>query len=110
MSERDLELRYQKSKEALRWTQLQQLQKEGKIKHLRMQAKYVLIPTQIEMVDSKVKTVEEECVYIADFAYTDVDGKLHVEDIKDYEGEAYEVFEIKRKLMRWIHKIAIEQV
>lgn len=106
----ELKLRYQKSKEALRWTQLQQLQKEGKIKFLRRQAKYILIPLQTEYIDKKFITVEEECVYIADFAYDDANGKLHVEDVKNYEGEALEVFEIKRKLMRWIHKIVIEQV
>ena len=97
-------------KEAIRWEYLQQLQKEGKIKFLRRQAKYILIPLQIEYVDKKVKTVEKECVYIADFVYDDSKGNLHVEDIKDYEGEAYTVFEIKRKLMRWIHKIVVEQV
>ena len=97
-------------KEALRWAQLQQLQKEGKIKHLRRQAKYILIPLQIEYVDKKMKTVEKECVYIADFAYDDAKGNLHVEDIKDYRGAAYNIFAIKRKLMRWIHKIVVEQV
>ena len=95
---------------AARWEYLQQLQKEGKIKFLRKQAKYSLIPLQIEFIEGKVKTVEEECVYVADFAYDDAKGNLHVEDIKDYEDDAYEVFEIKRKLMRWIHKIVIEQV
>ena len=97
-------------KEALRWEQLQQLEKEGKIKHLRRQATYTLIPIQIEFVDNKVKTAETPCEYVADFAYNDAKGNLHVEDIKTYEGEAYNVFEIKRKLMRYIHKIVIEQV
>ena len=98
-------------KEAIRWEYLQQLQKEGKIKFLRRQAKYILIPLQIEYVDKKMKTVEEECVYIADFAYDDAKGNLHVEDIKEYTNDGdYKVFEIKRKLMRWIHKIVVEQV
>ena len=97
-------------KEALRWAELQKLQDEGKIKHLRRQATYTLIPLQIEFVDDKVKTVEEACEYIADFAYDDAKGNLHVEDVKTYEGDAYSVFEIKRKLMRWIHKIVVEQV
>ena len=97
-------------KEAARWEYLQQLQREGKIKRPLRQVKYTLIPLQIEHVDKKFITVEKECVYIADFAYRDANGKFHVEDIKDYEGEAYEVFEIKRKLLRWIHKIVIEQV
>lgn len=97
-------------KEAARWEYLQQLQKQGKIRFLRRQAQYILIPLQIEYVDKKVKTVETECVYIADFVYDDANGKLHVEDLKDYEGEAYTAFEIKRKLMRWLHKIVIEQV
>lgn len=97
-------------KEALRWEQLQQLQKEGKIKHLRRQSKYTVTPIQIEFVDDKVKTVETPCEYIADFSYIDAKGKLHLEDIKEYEGAAYEVFEVKRKVLRWIHKIIIEQI
>ena len=75
-------------KEAMRWEHLQQLQREGKIKFLRRQAQFILIPLQIEYVGKKVKTVEKECVYIADFAYNDADGKLHVEDLKDYEANA----------------------
>ena len=97
-------------KEAMRWEYLQQLQKEGKIKHLRKEVKYILIPLQIEYVDNKVKVVEEACEYIADFAYNDANGKLHVEDIKEYKDEDFNVFAIKRKLMRYIHKIVVEQV
>ena len=97
-------------KEAARWEHLQQLQKEGKIKYLRKQSKYTLIPIQIEHVDGKVKVVEEAFEYIADFAYDDAKGNLHVEDIKDYTEDEYKVFTIQRKLMRWIHKIVVEQV
>jgi hypothetical protein len=97
-------------KEAIRWSQLQQMQKEGKIKHLRKQAKYILVPLQVDYIDNKFITVEKECTYIADFVYDDAKGNLHVEDIKDYRGAAYTIFSIKRKLMRWIHKIVVEQV
>ena len=97
-------------KEAARWEYLQQLQKEGKIHHLRKQSKYTVTPIQIEMVDGKAKTVETPCEYIADFSYIDAKGKIHLEDIKEYEGAAYEAFEVKRKVLRFMYKIIIEQV
>ena len=97
-------------KEALRWEQLQQLQKEGKIHHLRKQSKYTVTPIQTEFIDNKVKTVETPCEYVADFSYIDSKGQLHLEDIKEYEGAAYEAFEVKRKVLRYFFKIIIEQV
>ena len=97
-------------KEALRWEQLRQLEKEGKIHHLRKQSKYTVTPIQIEFVEDKAKTVETPCEYIADFSYIDAKGQLHLEDIKEYEGDAYEAFEVKRKVLRYFFKIIIEQV
>ena len=97
-------------KEALRWAELQKLQDEGKIHHLRKQSKYTVTPIQIEFVDDKAKTVETPCEYIADFSYIDAKGNLHLEDIKEYEGAAYEAFEVKRKVLRYFFKMVIEQV
>ena len=45
--------------------------------------------------------------YIADFVYTGEDGKTVVEDTKDMKTPAYTT---KRKLMRWVHSIAIKEV
>ena len=57
------------------------------------------------------KVLERECVYRADFAYTDKQGQKIVEDVKGYKGGgAYAVFVIKRKLMLYVHHIRVIEV
>lgn len=108
-------------KEARRWEQLLVLEKSGEISGLQRQVEYELIPNQYETVarfgkDNKrlkdqTKLVERRMAYIADFVYTDSMGELVVEDAKGYKrGAAYDVFVIKRKLMRLIHGIAVKEV
>lgn len=91
-------------KEANRWCELKLLERAGKIMHLERQVKFVLIPAQRE--DGRL--VERECAYIADFVYLDADlGKMVVEDTKGFKTKDYI---IKRKLMRYIHHVAIKEV
>ena len=52
------------------------------------------------------KTIERQCVYIADFVYTK-DNKLIVEDTKGFRTPEYR---IKRKLMLYIHNIRITEI
>lgn len=96
-------------KEADRFVELEFMQRAGRIKDLRRQVKYVLIPSQ--RGDDK-KVIERECSYIADFVYTDLKtGETVVEDVKGYRGGgAYEVFKIKRKLMLERYRIRIKEV
>jgi hypothetical protein len=97
-------------KEAYRWEELLLLQRAGKIKDLKRQVKFVLIPTQRETVGKKTKVVERECSYVADFVYTRTDnGKTVVEDTKSPITRTKE-YVIKRKLMRYIHGIAVHEV
>lgn len=97
-------------KEARRWEELVLLQQAGRIKDLRRQVKYVLIPTQRETVGKKSRVVERECSYVADFVYTRTDnGKVVVEDTKSPITRTKE-YVIKRKLMRYVHGIAIHEV
>lgn len=112
---------FDSKKEAARYKELKALEKAGAIKGLSLQVKYVLIPAQYEMTgeyykrgakkgEPKMKLVEKECSYIADYVYYDSNNKLHVEDVKGYKGgEAYNLFKIKRKLMLYIHKIRVEE-
>ena len=104
-------------KEARRWQELRLLHKAGQISELRRQVKFVLIPTQ-RAVDTrgpkggviKGKVLEREVSYLADFYYIE-DGKQVVEDVKGYKGgEAYKVFVIKRKLMRFVYGIGIREI
>ena len=69
-------------KEARRYQYLSLLEEAGKIDNLRMQVKYVLIPTQREPDTigpkgglKKGKVIEKECSYVADFVYFDNETK-----------------------------------
>lgn len=109
---------YDSKKEAKRHQELLLLERAGAIQSLQTQVKYVLIPAQREPDKVgkrggtiKGKLIERECAYIADYTYTDLDGKIHVEDVKGYKsGSAYAIFTIKRKLMLYIHGIRIREI
>lgn len=92
-------------KEHRRWCELRLLERAGKIRNLRRQVKYVLIPAQHE--DQYKKLLERECSYIADFTYIDVEsGKEVVEDTKGVRTAEYK---IKRKLMLFKYGIRIKE-
>lgn len=110
-------------REYQRYGELSLLAKSGEISDLQVQVKYVLIPAQREP-DSmdyskskkgrlvKGKVVEQELAYVADFVYQK-DGKTVVEDSKGYRNPSsatYKVFAIKRKLMRWLYGINVQEV
>ena len=70
----------------------------------------MLIPTQREpnIIGTrggvkKVKLLERECSYIADFVYIK-NGKIVVEDTKGVRTKEYI---IKRKLMLYVHNIRV---
>lgn len=100
-------------KEAVRWNELNLMEKAGLIKDLQRQVKFVLIPAQYE-ADSigkngrfkKGKCLEREVGYIADFTYYE-NGTLVVEDTKGFRTKEYI---IKRKLMLYVHKIKIKEI
>ena len=105
-------------KEANRWCELKLLERAGKICNLDRQVKFTLIPAQYEYPFEEIvkakgklpkgKLIERECAYIADFVYHNAeDGKLVVEDTKGFKTKEYI---IKRKLMRYIHHVAIKEV
>ena len=100
-------------REARRYDELLLLQQAGKIRNLRRQVKFVLIPTQREPSQigtrggvKKGKLLERECSYIADFVYVE-NGKIVVEDTKGLRTKDYI---IKRKLMLYVHNIRIREV
>ena len=104
-------------KEYHRWGCLRLLERAGKIKDLKRQVKYELIPTQREESTEVYKAgpqkglpkpgaiIEHPCTYVADFTYIE-DGKLVVEDVKGMKTDAYK---IKKKLMLWVHGIKIKE-
>lgn len=106
---------FDSKKEARRYQELLLLERNGIIKDIQRQVKFVLIPAQREP-DSigarggvhKGKVLENECSYIADFVYFDnVANEIVVEDTKGFRTKDYV---IKRKLMLKVHGIKITEV
>lgn len=97
-------IQFDSKKEALRWDELQHLQRIGVIKNLQRQIRYELIPSQRKS-DGKI---ERGIAYIADFVYEDRTGKTIVEDVKTPATKTKEYL-IKRKLMLYFHGIEIKE-
>ena len=93
---------------------LKLLQQGGIISDLRLQVPFELIPAiyEDEVVQLKTKTkIKKRCVqratnYIADFVYVK-NGRTIVEDVKGSSKVLTKEFELKRKLMRYVHGIEI---
>lgn len=101
-------MKFDSKKEAKRYKELALREQAGEISELCTQVKYVLIPSQ---KDENGKVVERAISYVADFTYYDQNGVFHVEDVKGYKGgQAYAIFKLKRKLMRYVHGIVVEEV
>ena len=92
-------IKFDSIKEGERYLELKLLLKAGKIRDLKMQVEFELIPKQAG---------EQACKYKADFVYHMADtGKMVVEDVK---GKRTREYIIKRKLMLWRHGIKIVEV
>ena len=111
-------IRYASVKEAGRHKELMLLEKAGKIKNLRFQVPYELIPAQYETYERYGKKgqrlkdgrrcLEQSCKYVAEFVYPDAGtGEWIIEDSK---GKRTTDYIIKRKLMLQVHGIRIHEV
>lgn len=97
-------------REAKRKRELELEQRAGRISGLQCQVRFELIPTQ-RFPDTfgprggrrPGKVREKKCEYVADFVYYR-NGERIVEDSKGHKTPEYI---IKRKLMLWVHGIAI---
>ena len=94
---------FDSQKEAQRYAELKLLEKVGKIKDLKRQVPFTLIP---KILDQNGKVIQRACKYYADFVYT-LNGKLVVEDVK---GVRTQVYKIKKKLMLYQHNIIIKEI
>lgn len=101
---------FDSKKEAKRYQELKALEQAGAISNLRLQVKYILIPSQYVLVDGKRKCLEREVTYIADFEYYDSNNKKHVEDTKNPYLRKEPRYVMKRKMMLYFHGIRIEEV
>lgn len=97
---------FDSKKEAKVYSELSIREQAGEIKNLQIQVPYELIPSQ-KLSNGKT---ERSVRYVADFVYEE-DGVTKVVDVKGYrQGGAYSVFVIKRKLMKWVHGIEVEEI
>ncbi len=99
---------FDSKKESERYLELLMLQKAGKIRDLKTQVPYLLIPAQY----INGKCAERSVKYIADFTYYERRGdegawELVVEDTKGMKTPEYI---IKRKLMLWQYQIRVREV
>lgn len=107
--------------EAERYCQLKLLQRAGAISDLELQKEFELIPNQYryekrygkngKRLKDKQILAERKIVYVADFSYIDNEtGDRVVEDAKSEITRINKDYVIKRKLMRYIHGIEIQEV
>jgi len=89
-------------KEKNYYIKLKMMQNSGKISELKLQVPFVLIET-FKLEDKTYRQTK----YIADFTYTDENGKYHVVDTKGFKTKEYL---LKKKLMAWKYGIEIEEV
>lgn len=82
--------------EARHYETLRTLERVGAIHDLKLQPRFPL------MVNG-----EKIGTYVADFQYVDTEGRLVVEDVK---GMRTPVYKLKKKLMKAVHGIEIEEV
>lgn len=98
---------FDSKKEAKVYGELKLLKQSGEIKDFSRQQTFELIPSQYEIINGKKKCVEKPVQYKADFVVEHLDGEKSVVDAK---GMRTPIYVIKRKLMRYLHKINIKEV
>lgn len=112
-------IQFASKKERDRYLFLKSQERQGLISDLQMQVPFVLIPAQYEEVKTITKRgkekiikklIERKTCYVADFVYAK-DGEVVVEDVKGYkQGQAYQIYALKRKLLLWVHGIKIVEI
>ncbi|NOQ48725.1 MAG: DUF1064 domain-containing protein [Methanococcoides sp.] len=88
---------FDSKREAMRYRDLDLLQKAGEISELKTQVTFEVVPKQ---------EGERAVKYIADFSYFDLNGNYVVEDVKSPATKT-PAYVIKRKLMLHVHGIRV---
>lgn len=95
---------FDSKKEAKRYLELKQMEKDGLIHNLQLQVPFELIPSFEILVDGK-KRKRRKMEYIADFVYY-INNVRIVEDVK---GRKTEVYKIKKKIFEYKYKETIKE-
>lgn len=104
--------KFDSKREAARYEELMLMLKAGKIRDLRLQPQFTLRESYITSAGERVRAVK----YIADFSYEretapDVFGDTHwVLVVEDAKGAQTSVYRVKRKLMKDLKGITIQEV
>lgn len=93
---------YASRKEANTAALLHALVRGNQITELAEQVVYILVPSQ----KGKLRN-ERPLKYVADFVWKDLQGQTHVGDAKGLRTPMYVV---KRKLLKFIHGIEVEEL
>lgn len=96
---------FDSKKEAKRYLELKQMEKDGLIHNLQLQVPFVLIPSFEVVVDGK-KRKRRPITYVADFVYYRDDEKV----IEDVKGLRTPVYKIKKKLFEYRYHETIREV
>lgn len=96
---------FDSKKEAVRYCELKRLERGKAISNLRLQVKYLLIPTQY---GTNGKVIHRATSYYADFVY--IDNRTGEEIVEDAKGHRTEVYKMKKKLMFEKYGIRIREV
>lgn len=95
---------FDSKKEAKRYLELKQLEKDGLINDLQLQVPFVLIPPFEIEIDGK-KRKRRPITYVADFVYYKGNEKV----IEDVKGLRTPVYKIKKKLFEYKFKTTIKE-
>lgn len=96
---------FDSQKEYNRYRELDLLQRAGKIKNLKRQIRYSILPAQKRADGRRERGIE----YIADFVYEEAtpDGWQTV--VEDVKGKITAAYVMKRKMMLWRYGISIRE-
>lgn len=108
-------IEFDSKKEGMRWLLLKDMERTGEISDLRRQVPFELLPAIYRDVTVHLKTkdkVERKLVqravhYVADFVYTDREGRQIVEDTK---GLRLPDYILKKKMMLALLGIEISEI
>jgi hypothetical protein len=87
---------FDSASESRRYQELKLLEAAGEITGLECQSKFPIFVNG-----------DKICVYKADFLYCTVDSRLHIEDVKGFRTPVYR---LKKKLIKALYYIDIEEV
>ena len=92
-------IKFDSKAEHKRFTELELLQKAGKIFNLEMQKDFELQPSFMDNQGEKRRSIK----YIADFVYKE-NGIIIVEDLKSKITAKDSTYKIKKKMLLWLFK------